>query len=303
MSRGLSRAALGVVPAVADAQPGSEPVGRHRRLAGPLIDLSVAPKHERRHLHIPSRLRRLYGPLGLVVIWSVLSATHVLGPRVFPAPWDVLTAGITLARSGVLQEHLFASLQRVIAGLTLGLAIGIVLAVFAGTIRRSEDVIDSVMQILKAVPNFTLVPLLIIWMGINDAPKITLIVLSVSVPIYINTYSAIRNVDSRLIESAVTLGLGYWQRVWHIVLPGSLPGFLVGLRISLTNAWLALVFAETINAKHGLGTLMSDARTWWQLDIMVLVIVIYAVLGLLSYTLVRFLERHLLSWRRGYLGE
>jgi len=147
------------------------------------------------------------------------------------------------------------------------------------------------------------VPLLIIWMGIDNAPKITLIVLSVSMPIYINTYSAIRNVDSRLIESARTLGLNSWERTRHIVLPGALPGFLVGLRIALTSAWLALVFAETINAREGLGALMSDARAWWQLDVMVLVIAIYAVLGLLSYAFVRFLERKLLAWRRGFTGD
>jgi sulfonate transport system permease protein len=252
---------------------------------------------------VPKEIRQLYGPAVLLALWSVLCLTGVLGPRVFPAPWAVVKAGIELTLNGQLPMHLWASLQRVLTGLALGLVIGVVLATLAGTARRFEDTIDSVMQVLKAIPNFTLVPLLIIWMGIDDAPKITLIVLSVAMPIYINTYGAIRNVDTRLIESASTLGLNQWERIQHIVLPGALPGFLVGLRISLTNAWLALVFAETINAKAGLGTLMSDARSWWQLDIMVLVITIYAVLGLLSYSLVRFLERHLLSWRRGYQGE
>lgn len=159
------------------------------------------------------------------------------------------------------------------------------------------------MQVLKSIPNFTLVPLLIVWMGIDNAPKITLITLSTLMPIYINTYGAIRNVDARLVETASTLGLDRWAQVRHIILPGSLPGFLVGLRISLTSAWLALVFAETINAQRGLGTLMSDARSWWQLDIMVLVITIYAVLGLSSYAFVRSLERRLLAWRRGFEGS
>lgn len=279
------------------------PPERDRRLAGTLVDLSAGSRRLAGQSRVPKEIRQLYGPAALLALWSALSLTGVLGPRVFPAPWAVVEAGITLTLSGELQAHLWASLQRVFSGLALGLAIGLVLATLAGTAKRFEDTIDSAMQVLKAIPNFTLVPLLIIWMGINDAPKITLIVLSVAMPIYINTYSAIRNVDSRLIESATTLGLNHWERIRHIVLPGSLPGFLVGLRISLTNAWLALVFAETINAKFGLGTLMSDARSWWQLDIMVLVISIYAVLGLLSYAFVRFLERHLLAWRRGYQGE
>lgn len=280
-----------------------KPAYRPRQLAGGLVDLGTGKLKRGRGIEVPREIRRLYGPVGLLVIWSILSATHVLGPRVFPPPWDVVTAGIELTRTGVLQEHLWASLERVIAGFFPGLAIGVVLAVLAGTLARFEDSIDSVMQVLKSIPEFTLVPLLIIWMGINDAPKIALIMLSVSMPVYLNTYGAIRNVDARLIESARTLGLNHWRRVWHIVLPGSLPGFLVGLRISLTNAWLALVFAETINAQKGLGTLMSDARSWWQLDIMVLVIAIYAVLGLLSHAFVRFLERHLLAWRRGYVAD
>lgn len=272
-------------------------------LVGPVVDLGSGARPPRRRFTVPREIRQLYGPLGLLAIWSLLSAAGVFGPRVFPAPWSVVAAGIDLTRSGVLQEHLWASLKRVIAGLSLGLAIGLALALIAGTIRRFEDTIDSTMQVFKAIPNFTLVPLLVIWMGIHEAPKVTLIVLSVSVPIYINTFGAIRNVDAKLIESARTLGLGHWQRVVHIVLPGALPGFLVSLRIALTNAWLALVFAETINARQGLGALMSDARSWWQLDVMVLVITIYAILGLLSYAFVRFLERRLLVWRRGYQGE
>jgi sulfonate transport system permease protein len=272
-------------------------------VAGGFEDLSVAPGGKRRRREVPTEIRRLYGPLALLAIWALLSGTGVLGPRVFPTPWAVVAAGVELGLDGTLWRHLWASLERVLVGLAIGLTIGVVLATLAGTLRRFEDSIDSIMQILKAIPNFTLVPLLIIWMGIDDPPKITLIVLSVSMPIYINTYSAIRNVDARLIESARTLGLNSWERTRHIVLPGALPGFLVGLRIALTNAWLALVFAETINAREGLGALMSDARAWWQLDVMVLVITIYAILGLVSYAFVRYLERTLLAWRRGFTGD
>ncbi|WGF90901.1 ABC transporter permease [Marinivivus vitaminiproducens] len=273
------------------------------RLHGAVVDLGATAKAQKPKFEVPRELRHFYGPGSLLLVWTALSAIGVFGPRVFPAPWAVVAAGIDLTRSGVLQEHLWASLQRVFLGFAVGLVIGLTLAVIAGTMRRFEDTIDSSMQIMKAIPNFTLVPLLVIWMGINEAPKVTLIVLSVSVPVYINTYGAIRNVDSRLVESAVTLGLNRWQRVWHIILPGAVPGFLISLRFALTSAWLALVFAETINAQRGLGALMNDARSWWQLDVMVLVIAIYALLGLISYSFVRFLERRLLVWRRGYKGE
>src|SRR5690606_20217174 len=135
---------------------------------------------------VPTEIRRLYGPIGLVVLWSLLSGFGVLGPRVFPTPWAGLSGGVERTLDGPPWRHLWASLQRVLSGLAIGLVAGVLLATLAGTLKRFEDSIDSIMQILKAIPNFTLVPLLIIWMGIDNAPKITLIVLSVSMPIYIN---------------------------------------------------------------------------------------------------------------------
>ncbi|MCA3456854.1 MAG: ABC transporter permease [Methylocystis sp.] len=272
-------------------------------LNGGLDDLSQPEGPRPPEFVVPREVRRLYGPVGLLVLWTALAAAGLIGARIFPPPWEVLTAAVTLTMNGQLQENLLASLQRVALGSAIGLAIGLFLAVISGTLRRLEDIVDSLMQILDAVPNFTLVPLLIIWAGINEVPKVTLITLSVLMPIYINTYGGIRNVDQRLIEVARTLGLGYWSQVRHIVIPGALPNFFVGLRVALTNAWTALVFAETINSQQGLGALMSDARSWWQLDIMVLVIVIYAILGLTTYTCVRFLERWVLSWRRGFQGS
>jgi sulfonate transport system permease protein len=267
-----------------------------------LVELRTGQRHRRRW-QVPRPLRRLSGPVALVAVWWLLSAIGVLSPRTLPPPGDVVWAAVDLTRTGELQTALWASLQRVLVGLAIGLTAGLVIAVAAGLTRRGEDVIDSSMQIMKAIPNFALVPLLIIWMGIGEAPKITLVALSTAMPIYVNTYGAIRGVDNRLIEVGRTLGLGRFGIVRHLVVPGSLPGFLIGLRISLTNAWLALIFAETINAKSGLGQLMSDARSWFRLDIMVLVIVVYAILGLLSYSVVRFLEKHLLQWRRGFEGS
>lgn len=270
----------------------------------PASVIEIEPrKSETRGAGTSREIRRLYAPIGLLLIWAILSATHVLSPRVFPAPWEVVDAGIRLIVNGELARHLGASLLRVVEGGVPGIVIGVLLAIAAGTTRTLEDSIDSIMQILKSIPEFTIVPLLIIWMGINDMPKITLIMLSVASPIYLNMYGAIRGVDQRLIESAKTLGLGYWQRVWHIVLPGAMPGFFMGMRIALTAAWLALVFAETINAKDGLGRLMSDARSWWQLDVMLLVIVIYALLGLASQLALRQASFLVLAWRNGYDGE
>src|SRR5262249_30980768 len=151
-------------------------------------------------------------------------------------------------------------------------------------------------------PNFALVGLLILWMGIGEEPKITLIALSTMMPIYMNLYGAIRNVDGRIVEAGRTLGLGRFGQIRPVILPGSLPGFPVGLRICLASAWLALIFAETIAAPTGIGRLMKDAQDHFRLDVMVLILVIYAVFGLLSYSFVRLLERRLLAWRFAFSG-
>lgn len=214
----------------------------------------------------------------------------------------MIDAGVRLAESGELSRALVSSLQRVVLGLGFGVAGGMVIAVLAGWSRIGESLLDSTMQVIKAVPSVALAPLFVVWLGIDEAPKVLLIALSTSMPIYMNTYGAIRNLDVRLVETGRLLGLGQREIVRHVVVPSTVPAFLVGLRVSMANAWIALIFAEQINAENGLGKLMSDARTWLRLDIMMLLLVIYAVLGLSSYSFVRFLERRLLQWRRGFAG-
>jgi sulfonate transport system permease protein len=158
------------------------------------------------------------------------------------------------------------------------------------------------MEILHAVPNFAFLPVLIAWFGIGEEPKVSLIALSVWIAVYINTYSAIRNVDASLVEAARTFGVGRRELITAVILPGALPGFLVGLRLALTSAWLALIFAETINAPTGLGRMMSDAREYFRIDVIFVLLGVYALLGLVSLALARFLESRLLAWRRAFDG-
>lgn len=248
------------------------------------------------------RLDRLAGPLLLVGMWWIVSAFELVRATVLPSPSAVGEAAIHLLQSGELGSAMWASLRRVLLGLGFGVGAGMTIAVIAGWSRMGESLLDSTMQVIKAVPSVALAPLFVVWLGIDETPKVTLIALSTSMPIYMNVYGAIRNLDMRLIETGRVLGLRSHEIVRHIVVPSTIPPFLVGLRVSLANAWIALIFAEQINARNGLGKLMADARTWLRTDIMMLVLVIYAVLGLCSYSFVRFLERRLLQWRRGFVG-
>ena len=154
------------------------------------------------------------------------------------------------------------------------------------------------MQIKRAIPNLALIPLAIIWLGIGEGMKVTIIALGVMVPIYINTHAALRGIDNRYVELAETVGLSRGAFIRRVVLPGALPGFFVGLRLAVTFAWTALVVVEQVNATEGIGFLMTQARTYGQTDIVLVGLVVYGILGLTSDTAVRAIERRALSWRQ-----
>lgn len=255
-----------------------------------------------RRPRLPRAVRRLGGPLALLALWQLLCSTGVLSDRTMASPGDVFRAAVDLIETGELQHHLLTSLRRVLVGVGLGVATGVVLATVSGLFRLGEDLVDSTMQVLRAIPTLGLIPLVIIWFGIGEQPKVLLVAIGTTFPIYINTYAAIRGVDAKLVEAGTTFGLGRWGLVRRVILPGAVPGFLVGLRFALTGAWLIMIVAEQINARSGLGFLINEARGWYRTDIIVMGLVLYGILGLLADAVVRFLERTLLAWRRGFTG-
>lgn len=274
----------------------------HARPAPPVALEEAWPASRRRSQgrHVPRSLRRLAGPLLLLGLWFLLTGTGVVGARTLASPIDVARAFWELAETGELARHLFVSLERVIVGLALGVSGGVALAVIAGLFRLGDDIVDSSIQMLRTVPVLGLVPMFIVWFGIDEQTKIVLITIGTLFPVYVNTHAGIRGVDAKLVEAATTFGLGRWGLVRQVILPGALPNFLVGLRFALAASWLILIVAEQINAKEGLGYLVNEARVWFRTDIIVLTLVIYAVIGLVLDGVVRLLERRLLAWRRGF---
>jgi sulfonate transport system permease protein len=283
------------------------------KLAPPDLDNDVAVStivltppnargRRRRRVHVPRLVRRIAGPLAVLILWQVVCSAGVFTSYEVASPLAVFEAGRQLAEQGVLVPNLLVSLRRVAEGLGLGVGIGVVLAVLSGLFRIGEDLLDPIVQAARAVPILGLVPLAIIWFGVGEMPKIFLIALGSTFAIYINTFAGIRSVDSKLVEAGETFGLTRWGLVRRIVLPGALPNFLVGLRLALVGSWLIVIVAEEINAQSGLGYLIMQAQTTDRTDIMMLGLAIYAILGLLADALVRLLERRLLVWRRGFAG-
>ena len=244
-------------------------------------------------------LRRSISPLAILVLWQLASASGVLPEDRLAPPLQILDAMVGEWERGTLQDATVVSVQRVAIGFAIGAVVGVVLAVVAGLSRIGEDAIDPPMQMLRTVPHFGLLPLLVLWLGIGEEPKTTLIALGVAFPLYVNTVAGIRGVDPQFLDAARAMRLGWTARLRHVVLPGALPSALVGLRLSLGVAWLSLIVAEQINATSGIGYLVSDAASFGRTDVVVGGLVIYSLLGLGTDALVRAIERKALAWRHG----
>jgi sulfonate transport system permease protein len=242
-------------------------------------------------------LRRAATPLLLLLVWQAASGLGWVPARIIPAPLSVLAAARDLLLSGALVHHLAVSLLRVTVGLAIAIVTGTALALVAGLSRLGEDLVDPPLQMARTLPFLALVPLFILWFGIGETPKVALVVLGATFPIYLNLFAGIRGADPKLVEVAATLGLSRAGLIRHVILPAALPNFLTGLRYAIGIAWLSLVVGEQINADSGIGYLMMDARDFLRTDIIMVGLAVYALLGLASDQAVRALERTALAWR------
>lgn len=235
-------------------------------------------------------------PITLLVVWQISSQQGWLSKLILPAPTAVFGALQELIQNGKLLEHFTVSIQRAFTGVFIGFLVGFSLGLMVGLNRFLSILLDSTLQMVRNIPHLALVPLVILWFGIGESGKIFLIALGTFFPIYLNTVHGIRGIDPKLLEMARVYQLTPAQTFWRVVLPGALPGILVGLRYSLGIAWLSLVVSESIAANAGIGHLAMDAREFMRTDIVVLVILIYASLGKWADSTVRLLERRLLPW-------
>ncbi|WP_239164030.1 ABC transporter permease [Actinoplanes palleronii] len=240
----------------------------------------------------------MLGPALLLALWAAASASGLLDPRKLSAPWAVARTTADMISTGVLQEHVLTSLTRATAGFLIGITAGLALAVIAGISRIGEALIDGPMKIKLAIPTIGLIPLLILWLGIGELFKIVIIAVAVAVYMYIQVYAGLVGIDKRYVELAEVQGYRRSEFLRHVVLPGVLPQFFVGLRLSLTASWLVLITVEQINALSGVGYMMEQAQQYAQTDVILVGLAVYGIFGFLSDALVRVTERRVLSWRR-----
>lgn len=239
-------------------------------------------------------------PVGLIALWQIASSLDWLSTRVLPAPSEVVKAAWALTVSGELWTHVKVSAWRALAGLAIGGGLGLALGLLTGSVKFFETLLDSTIQMVRNIPALALIPLVILWFGIDESAKLFLIAVSVFFPLYINTFHGIRNVDPALIEMGRTYGLTRWQLYREVILPGAMSSILVGLRFALGLMWVILIVAETISAQAGIGYLTMNAREFLQTDVVLVGILLYALLGKLADVFARGLERYWLRWHPGY---
>lgn len=239
-------------------------------------------------------------PAAILAGWEAASRAGWIAANVLPAPSAVAEAFWRLLLSGELLENIGVSTVRALSGFAVGGGIGFALGLANGLSRLSRGLTDTTLQMVRNIPHLALIPLVILWFGIDEEAKLFLVALGVFFPIYVNTLLGIQGVDPQLVEMGRVYGMGRLDLFRRVILPGALPAVFTGLRYALGIMWLTLIVAETIAASSGLGYMAMQAREFLLLDVVVLSILIYALLGKLADSLARLLERLTLQWHPAF---
>lgn len=241
--------------------------------------------------------RGLLLPLFLTVAWEAGCRFGLFAPHLVPAPSDVVLELYDVGLGGELAEHTLVTFWRVLLGFGFGVIAATVLGTLTGYSRTARAYLDPTLQALKAVPSLAWVPLFILWFGIFEAPKVALIAVGVFFPVYLNLMTGIRATDRKLVEVGQMCGLSRFDLVRRILVPATLPAYLVGLRSGLALGWMFVIAAELMGASRGLGFLMLDGQMTGRPAIIVGALILFAIAGKLTDALIAWFSARLLVWQ------
>ncbi|MCY8959391.1 ABC transporter permease [Bacillus atrophaeus] len=270
--------------------------------AGSLQKTNVSQKRKNTAKNVYGWVKGLVLPFVIIAVWQIAGSMEIVSATVLPTPLVILLTFKDLIVLGELFVHLKISVYRAAAGFLSGAGLGLLIGLLVGFSRKTEHYIDPSLQMLRTVPHLAVTPLFILWFGFDETSKILLIALGAFFPVYINTFLGIRGVDSKLFDVAKVLEFPWYRQMTKLILPAALPSILLGIRLSLGIAWLGLVVAELMGSSEGIGYMIMDARQFSQTNKVFVGIIIFAVVGKLTDSFVRFLERKLLKWRNSYQG-
>ncbi|WP_141501567.1 ABC transporter permease [Paenibacillus luteus] len=241
-------------------------------------------------------------PVTILLLWQCASYTGAADPKLFPAPSSIFGDFYSMLLSGELYYHIRISIVRAALGFLLGGILGLLIGLLVGMYVKVEEFVDPTVQMLRTVPLLAITPLFILWFGFGELSKVLLIAMGAFFPLYLNTFLGVRNVDKKLYDVARVLEFSRFKQITKLMLPGALPNILLGLRLSLSVAWLCLVVAELMGADSGVGFLIQDARSYVRTGAVFVGIFIFAAVGKLADSVVRLLERKWLRWQDNYRG-
>lgn len=239
-------------------------------------------------------------PIILASGWELLARVGVVDTSLFSSPSQIAAELSKLAGSGELLAHLETTFLRVVSGFAIGLSAATLLGAVTGYSGFTRRLVDPTLQSLRSIPSMAWVPLFLLWLGIGESSKIVLIALGVFFPVYLNLMNAVQSVDRKLVEVGLANGFRGFALVKKIVLPASLPAYLVGLRQGLSLGWMFVVAAEIMGASRGLGYLLIDGQTTARPAIMIASVILFAICGKVSDGLLATLSERWLYWQDVY---
>lgn len=236
------------------------------------------------------------GILSILILWEAICRAGFVSPLFLPAPTAILAAGWEMTTQGDLLKHTYASLKRIALGYALGASIGIILGLILGFSRWAEAIGTSIVYSLYPIPKIALLPLIVLWLGIGELPKLTIIALGVFFPVVINTYSGVKGVDSTLVKAAVSFGSNHVNVIRKVILPGALPTIFAGLKLAAGTSLLLLVAAEMIAAEHGIGAMVLHYGNLMITTKLMVGVVVLSLLGLIFNRGLQWIENRLIPW-------
>ena len=237
-------------------------------------------------------------PLGILILWQVLSSLGLLMEVILPSPVKVIEAFFEMVRDGSLEVDILVSLKRVLVGYFSGTIIALVLGIASGLNTKMNRLISPVINIIRQIPLYAWMPLIILWFGIGETSKYIIIARGVAIPIYLNTVEGIHSVQMQYYELAQVLELKRNVFLRKIVLPSAASSIFTGLRLAAGNSWMAVVAAEMLGGLTGLGYALLQAKEFLWSDRLIALMIVIAVIGVLVDLLLRGVETSCMKWKR-----
>ena len=250
--------------------------------------------------HETGTWRRFVSPLVVLAFWEVASRGGLVNPLFVPPPSLVFADIYALAVSRELFSALFASMRRVLSGFAIAVVVGTAFGILMASSRLMDEFVDPLVEFVRPVSPLALLPLAILWFGIGDASKIFLIALSCTFPILLNTYAGVKGIDIAFIRAASSLGANRVEVMRQIILPGSLPSILTGVRVSWGIALIVIIASEMVGAVNGLGYMVLDAQQTFKVERVFAGIIVIGVVGFVTDRGLRWLRRAVVPWHQEY---